>query len=201
MHIEFDQQSVAELFLKPAQYRVPPYQRGYSWGDRQIDDFWGDISTVGKSGHFLGPMVLYRPNGGGKTLEVIDGQQRLTTMQILLALVRDRYVTLGDPKFESGDPMSSVPQSYIRKAGPKHDFALRSGDANREVLEAFVLRRPEDPDREPLAAFSHRPKVVRERNRALIEATKRLSGKLDALLDGHTDPAARLRQFEDRLGP
>ena len=80
MQIDYRQPSVLELFGVPYQYRVPRYQRGYAWTDVQVDAFWTDISTAGPNGHFLGPVVLHDPSDG-ESRQIIDGQQRLTTLQ------------------------------------------------------------------------------------------------------------------------
>jgi uncharacterized protein with ParB-like and HNH nuclease domain len=73
-------------------YYVPDYQRPYSWGDEQIEQMWDDINSAMKAGdknYFLGPMILIRtPNG----FEIVDGQQRLTTLTILFCVIRDLYL-------------------------------------------------------------------------------------------------------------
>lgn len=70
-------------------YKIPDYQRGYSWQDKQIEDFWEDItSACEKEGvkHYFGTVYLkfnckyYNK----KYYDVIDGQQRLTTVFVLL---------------------------------------------------------------------------------------------------------------------
>ena len=65
-------------------YIIPDYQRGYSWQDKQIEDFWEDITSAIKKevNHYFGTVYLKSiPDG---VYEVIDGQQRLTTLFVLL---------------------------------------------------------------------------------------------------------------------
>jgi len=73
-------------------YQIPDYQRPYSWNDEQIEQLWDDIysamETNGES-YFLGPMILIRTKDG--YFEVVDGQQRLTTLIILFCVFRDLY--------------------------------------------------------------------------------------------------------------
>ena len=65
-------------------YIIPDYQRGYSWQDKQIEDFWEDItSAIGKNvKHYFGTVYLKSIQDG--VYEVIDGQQRLTTLFVFL---------------------------------------------------------------------------------------------------------------------
>ncbi len=72
-------------------YRVPPFQRDYSWGEEEWEDLWADIlGTLAKDGepaHYMGYLVLQTADD--RTFEVIDGQQRLTTISlIVLAAMR-----------------------------------------------------------------------------------------------------------------
>ena len=74
-------------------YQIPDYQRPYSWNDEQIEQLWDDIYSAMKSNdesYFLGPMILIRTNDG--YFEVVDGQQRLTTLMILFCVLRDLYL-------------------------------------------------------------------------------------------------------------
>jgi len=73
-------------------YQIPDYQRPYSWNDEQIEQLWDDIYSAMESNdesYFLGPMILIRTNDG--YFEVVDGQQRLTTLMILFCVLRDLY--------------------------------------------------------------------------------------------------------------
>ncbi len=64
-------------------YRVPQFQRDYSWGQDNWEDLWNDISIVKATGspHYMGSVVLQ--NDGSKQYLIIDGQQRFTTLSIL----------------------------------------------------------------------------------------------------------------------
>lgn len=81
-------------FLKiPNQYIIPLYQRTYSWSEKQCSQLWDDIVRAGSDesikGHFIGS-VVYIEKGLYNTTEipqmlVIDGQQRITTISLLIA--------------------------------------------------------------------------------------------------------------------
>lgn len=90
--------SVYKLF-KDQEYLIPAYQRDYSWDTEQWDQLWGDLSdysTNASEEHFLGPLIVTPSEEGSDTYEVIDGQQRLTTLQIIIAIVRDAWIQKGD---------------------------------------------------------------------------------------------------------
>lgn len=96
--------TIHELFQRERRYVVPLYQRPYVWGlEEQWAPLWEDIETQAegallageaatKRSHFLGAVVVNVSKIVGASVarsEVIDGQQRLTTLQIFLAALRD----------------------------------------------------------------------------------------------------------------
>ena len=88
---EFGSWSLTEI-IDGRYFRVPAYQRGYAWGERQLEEFWDDLDAVvgSKGKHYTGAITveeLYdKPEvSTPKGYAVVDGQQRLTTMAILLS--------------------------------------------------------------------------------------------------------------------
>ena len=81
---------------------IPVFQRVYSWNARQCEELWDDIMRVGLAdddeGHFMG-MLLYAADAeswdGAEQLDVIDGQQRLTTVTLLLCALARRLGEAG----------------------------------------------------------------------------------------------------------
>ncbi|MFG6103429.1 DUF262 domain-containing HNH endonuclease family protein [Leptothoe sp. EHU-05/26/07-4] len=82
--------SFGELLMSSNYYSVPHYQRDYSWTDKEIDELWVDLTNTideNRSEHFIGAIVVnnhQKPN-----LSLIDGQQRFTTISLLMCVVRD----------------------------------------------------------------------------------------------------------------
>ncbi|MFB5281816.1 DUF262 domain-containing protein [Peribacillus sp. Hz7] len=73
-------------------YRIPLYQRPYNWGKDQWNDLWEDLIRLeGEETHFLGSVITISQerNKGFGYFEVVDGQQRITTILILLTVIRD----------------------------------------------------------------------------------------------------------------
>ena len=83
------------------QYLIPLYQRTYSWEREQCARLWNDIvnlHTTRREGHFVGSIVrIDEDSAAGSTLAmIIDGQQRLTTLTLLLVALRDYALAHSD---------------------------------------------------------------------------------------------------------
>ena len=92
MKIESTDQDIRTL-LASGYYRIPRFQRPYSWTRENIQDFWDDVVRDAPENYFIGSMVTFKD--GGQRYGVVDGQQRLTTITILLAVLRNRLSDLG----------------------------------------------------------------------------------------------------------
>lgn len=90
MNLSANSVCIGEMLRAAVEYRVPPYQRDYSWTSDELSEMWEDLSQIifhDVQSFFLGSMVLSNPTPG--IIELIDGQQRLTTISILLCALRD----------------------------------------------------------------------------------------------------------------
>jgi len=75
-------------------HRVPNYQRPYSWRDDQINNLWEDLYDS-ESEYFLGTFVFNNEYLNLRNIkEVVDGQQRLLTLTIFFAVLRDIFLEL-----------------------------------------------------------------------------------------------------------
>ena len=103
MKINVGPESLAELLNGSTVLDVPSFQRNYSWRRDEIEQFLTDISEAAKSGepHFFGPIVFLREPADPQRYQVIDGQQRLTSAMMLVALLRDHAAGLEDRSFGS----------------------------------------------------------------------------------------------------
>lgn len=104
-------------------YQIPRYQRPYSWGDDQLEKLWDDLIEAydTTSNYFLGSVITAKPDGGGSYLDIVDGQQRLTTLQILMCVYRDLYPTINADLFEDADAVDI----NIIKASIKYNDKLQ----------------------------------------------------------------------------
>ena len=113
-------------------YSVPPFQGDYSWTEDEWDDLWQDILGLfeedGETAHYMGYLVLQSSNN--KQFDIIDGQQRMTTLSIMilagLAYLQDLVVDnldadknrrrkeqLQNSYIGYVDPVSLVPRSKL----------------------------------------------------------------------------------------
>lgn len=107
--LNIDQKIIKDLFGgKKSDFLIPDYQRPYAWGEKECQTLWEDIFTFAfpnnnseefnseNDEYFLGPIVTFK-NQDGK-MEIIDGQQRLTTLMLLLRAFYDRYGNMKSPQ-------------------------------------------------------------------------------------------------------
>jgi len=162
--METSLQSLSKIFTEKL-YRIPDYQRGYAWTEKQLKDFWTDLVQLEKDkNHYIGVLTveevskeLYSKweddlwiieHKGYKPLYIVDGQQRLTTSIILIQAITEfipenkklNYNSIGEIRkkfiFESKD--DGISKSFIfgyEKDNPSYDY-LKSKVFN-EILEDF----------------------------------------------------------------
>ena len=95
MNISPETKKISEIFsIEGSQkYKIPIYQRNYSWGTKQIETLIDDINNE-EQGYYIGNLLITETN---KTfLEVVDGQQRLTTIALILLAIYDYSNEFGD---------------------------------------------------------------------------------------------------------
>jgi hypothetical protein len=88
--VRAQESSLSGVFGPGERLCMPPYQRSYSWEKREALDLLSDLLSASDNGtpHFVGAIVLVASREDG-IVEIVDGQQRLTTLTILLAVLRD----------------------------------------------------------------------------------------------------------------
>ncbi|MDE0013186.1 MAG: DUF262 domain-containing HNH endonuclease family protein [Candidatus Poribacteria bacterium] len=129
--------SVSGLFEMNVQYKIPLFQRYYVWGkDAQWELLWDDIvrqhnshTQEKSSAHFTGAIVMQQQNtlaGDFPQYDIIDGQQRLTTFQIILCAIRDICVE------NNHTEMASDVRHYIQNQGKKGE--VLKGDARYKLI-------------------------------------------------------------------
>lgn len=69
--------------------KIPPFQRPYSWTADNIEEFWTDLINAEGDEYFLGSVVFYADKKDQSSLFITDGQQRITTINIVLCALRD----------------------------------------------------------------------------------------------------------------
>ena len=127
--------TLAEIFNN-AFFRVPDYQRGYSWEVSQLEDFWKDLMWL-RAGqqHYTGMLTLYPlerpyspayPTNSPHTLyHIVDGQQRLTTAFLLLKKIVKRSTN----EMIAGQPIAIVTHNYLAASINNKQYSIFGYDS------------------------------------------------------------------------
>ncbi len=135
------------------QFVIPVYQRVYSWEKEQCEQLWDDIIKIGgndkMNGHFIGS-ILYVLDGNtpSSPLLIIDGQQRLTTITLLLIALRD-HLNDEDELLEKFS-CQKIQNRYLINSDEKGDkkFRLILSESDKDTLLSLIdknKRKPSEP--------------------------------------------------------
>jgi uncharacterized protein DUF262/uncharacterized protein DUF1524 len=191
--------TVNELFERDVRYVVPLYQRPYVWDEEdQWEPLWDDIhvlldhqvngEVVGDSpwSHFLGAIVLEQETqapGAIPVYTLIDGQQRLTTLQLLLAAAAN--VARARSAEDAADLLSELVRNNEKKVKGDALFKVWPTNSNRAAFGAVMRPGGPLPDRED------------DPHNRIDEAYAYFGRRIDEWLD-EDDPDDR--SVEERLG-
>ncbi|MCI5776911.1 MAG: DUF262 domain-containing HNH endonuclease family protein [Bacteroidales bacterium] len=148
--LNIDQKKIKGLFQDPKSYfLIPDYQRPYAWGNEECKTLWEDLFSFAfpngdsdqfdeSSEYFLGPIVTFK-NSEGK-MEIIDGQQRLTTLMLLLRAFYNRldYMQDTNSKAMKADIEKCLWRADVFGNYKKDDLKINSEVATDEDKEEFL---------------------------------------------------------------
>lgn len=178
--------TVDELLSGSSYYLIPRFQRPYSWDRGNREDFWRDIFDDNDPGYFIGPMVAWRRSPNSTEHYVVDGQQRLTTILILLATIRDEMYR------HSLDKLANGLHRYIEKPNRDDEDRLTLQHETPSVFfnNAVLARRP-----------SQTTVPQSEEDKSIATAAADLRTRLSAELVGLSaaETSKRLRKLRDAL--
>jgi len=193
--IQSGHERIGELLSRQRKYRVPTHQRDYAWTDDQVSQFWEDIRDAMESDraeHFLGAIV-FRQIEEDKDYEIIDGQQRLATALILLAVLRDIY-------YENNDDLwKDIQATYFGRRDRR----------TREIVSNFIMNSTNDEFFQRfLANYASKDKIsaalkrrqTRPTNKRLLQAYTYLRDRVVSLIGNgleelNTEPLIDLEDF------
>lgn len=168
--------------LKSYRLKVPSNQREYSWGDEQVTDLFQDFSNAIRKNspvYFLGTIVLSK---GTKDIpDVVDGQQRLATISILLAAIRDYYFDKKDNVLRESidnDFLTTIDRD-ARERVPK--LSLNVDD--NEYFKNKIISPPGSPERK-------NTQEKRESHERMALASEKARDKIQKIIEGYKDKDA-----------
>ncbi|WRB96802.1 DUF262 and DUF1524 domain-containing protein [Helicobacter pylori] len=174
------------------QFVIPIYQRLYSWGKEQCEQLWDDIIKIGgndkMNGHFIGS-ILYVLDGNthSSPLLIIDGQQRLTTITLLLIALRNH---------SSDEVKRKKMESYLINSGNDGDkkFRLILSESDKDTLLFLIdknKRKPSEPSSKIMENFELFEKWIRKNTdklETIFKGLKKLMIVWISLEKGKDDP-------------
>ena len=179
--------SVAHMLGGPSeQYVIPAYQRRYSWQEKQLVELLEDIQLLeDNDNHLLGSIVCLvgHYSAGLNKLELVDGQQRVTTLNILLHCILARLRREGVPAQAHAASVEAMLQAGALGSEPVRKIALDSIDA--EEFERHVGQQTIETPRNPQLDFAF--KFYRQRIDAMT------LGELNTFLHRLTNQATVIR--------
>lgn len=149
---------LAKIFSAEFDYHIPSYQRPYSWTKEEASELFKDLADFheaeNEDGYFLGSIVLIK-NDASPRAEVIDGQQRLTTLTILFAVLAAALPD--DLKAEMLDHIVEAGQE-LKGIAPRPRLTLRSQDADffQHFIQELRLKELAEQDQATLRSDSRR---------------------------------------------
>lgn len=148
LEISASEADIQHILKKSYRFTVPDYQRLYSWKEAQWTEFWNDLNNISdEDTHFLGSIVViqYRKSIDElDEMEVVDGQQRLTTISLLLRAMQQYYEDLGEQIAEQ------IRETYLHEADfdineyPKLELSRFDNDRYQEIIDGDPTNVPEE---------------------------------------------------------
>ena len=178
------QKTIKDLFDSSTIFNIPKYQRAYAWEEEQLDAFVEDLENQNfvedienqdtNKDHFFGTILLQKqePKGEFKIIDIVDGQQRITTIIIFMKLLLTQHKSMGND-------VKRLRRTYI-----KDDiYKLRVLDLDNDFFESYILEDNGSGNNEAETPSQHR----------LLKAKKFLA----EWIGRHPD---KVKDFIDKIG-
>lgn len=207
--MEANKRRFAELVGGSVQFVIPVFQRDYNWTEEQCEQLWDDVERIGrrdKGDHFFGPVVYISTKGQSAAFTrwlLIDGQQRLTTVSLLMAALRDHLneQSQSDSKETATEIQHDFLINTFKKDDQRRKLVLRERD---DQTLNWLICGEEEPDAESVTVIQNyrffRSKLQRTANlEIVISGVGRLS-VVDVRLDQGTDDPQQIFESLNSTG-
>lgn len=161
-------------------YRVPLFQRDYSWKKEHWEDLWQDILSLHQnpaSSHYMGALVLQGTSSSDKEFQIIDGQQRLATLSILAIAIINKIHKLVGPDNDNDpnkDRQEILKRTYLSDKDPRslrYSSKLLLNENNDDFYQSNLINL-----RKPINI-----RTLSKSNQLLWQAFEYFSGQLEQL--------------------
>ncbi|WP_169508947.1 DUF262 domain-containing protein [Amorphus coralli] len=137
--------------------KIPRFQRPYDWDRDNLTEFWNDLKDRSDPEYFMGSLVVFADKKEKNLLLIVDGQQRITTITIMLSIIRDKLADYSE--FGPSEAINELIES--RGLDNKKRFVLEHDPPDRYMQSAIQSKRtddsiiPDGPQQESISA-AHR---------------------------------------------
>ncbi len=172
------QKTIRELFDGSKMFNIPKYQRAYAWGKKQLEDFVDDIENQKLDKDYFFGTILFQEkeiSGGFENIDIVDGQQRITTLIIFMKLLLNRLGGHGDE-----NEINRLKDRYIQLYGR---YKLQVLQDDNDFFKSYILE-------ENLLSDDNVHTPSQER---LLDAKKYLDKRLESYAP------KILQQFKDKI--
>ena len=168
------------LSKKDVKYRVPSYQRHYSWKEEHLLNMWEDI--LNEEVYFLGTFVLNNEFfEKEKVKDIVDGQQRLLTITILFVVIRDQFLKLKDKQKSDGIQVSYISE---RDDDGNDSFKIIPGDSLKKFFEEGIQK-------ENVNIFDLKPNTQEEKR--VVNNYKIFQREIESILKKEKDTKEKIK--------
>jgi hypothetical protein len=159
--------TIGEWLSENAFYRIPMYQRRYAWGAIEVEQLLHDLLNCPQDKpYYIGSLVVFKnkaENGDPISYEVIDGQQRLTTLLLIAAYFNPEEKLANRLQFENRPHSQSTLQTLFSAKAPGESNNAESAAAlcsNFNVIKRFFERKDDKDKGQRLADFLYKKVVM-----------------------------------------
>ena len=171
VNFEVNNSFFSDIIGNSRYYQVPKYQRDYSWGEEQWDELWQDILAIyeqepqDREDHYMGYLVLQKQDksNGKIPFTIIDGQQRLTTLSLLILAALQILRASNDE--QDAERIEIIKNSYISSRSPSllaEHYKLKLNRNNDEYYRLNLANLSSHPIKRRIKRSEHRMRQAKE---------------------------------------
>lgn len=130
-------QSIKSIFIEDRYFEIPNYQRSYAWKEKQLKDFLDDFSHIENyQKYYYGTILLQQKEDSDDSYEIVDGQQRLTTLVIFMYCLINKMKSL-----RLKEDAKELERKYIKY---KNNYILKLQDQDDGFFKSYILSENND---------------------------------------------------------
>ncbi|MFP4401738.1 MAG: DUF262 domain-containing protein [Candidatus Nanoarchaeia archaeon] len=205
---DLEDKYVYELLETSYFFKVPDYQREYSWDNSQIDDFISDVIKIYENKdidkYFFGALVLIRDQSNNKKHYIVDGQQRLTTILIFLSVIKENLSDQYEKNIIQDNYLKTIDGNYKLELNKNNEgfFKLFIQSPNSSKIKEDLKKEPNNSNKLIFKAYKRfekqiekyiKDKSIRDKNIFLLEIKRCLIEKVNFVkIDNENEEIASL---------